>query len=415
MKQMQRITSLLTCALLACSCSVSKRIHKARAKVMTQYRALPAPEALPLRVLPWQVAVQMMLENNLEYLQARQALEEARQQERNVFRSIIPSAHLGYYYNRALFRRPELWQNSGQFDMNIIFNLPELMQLPVDKYARALAVFKAEKDCEMKRRELTARLYMLYMEAALEQAESAAESGVWEQEGLARTREERSIAQRERQSKLCGLLGNYDARWTPETGGMPRVRVQDYRHRVKEPDELTQVMMALELEASRLRKLGVALRYWPNTQVNFYSPTLFNMSSGNMTGFTEGVKDVRMSLNLYLPVDTRLDAWQEYRNAGAQHELLLRQLRQKMHEWRENMRLVMESWQKYEDWRDANAAYIQFRRSQGAQDPESMMRLHRESLTLQHEMREQQRKNAERICSLIQEYGLPHEGAAQKP
>ena len=407
MKTWQKMMCILWLLPAVCACTVSKRVEKAQAEVMRQYRALPAVEALPVRVLPWQVAVQMMLEGNVEYRQAQMELAEARRQESSVFRSIIPSAYMGYYYNRALHSRPGE-RNYGSFDTNIIFNLPELMHLPVDKYTRALAVFKAEKNCEMKRRELTAKLYQLYMETALERAERETEQGQWEPEEGERKRrqEERRLVQRERLSKLCELLGNYDARWQPETGGMPRVRVQDYRSRVKEPGELTQVMMALELEASRLRKLGVALRYWPNTQVNFYSPTLFNMSGGNMGGFTDGIKDVRMSLNLYQSLDTRLDTWQEYLNAKEQHEQMLRRLRQNMHDWRENMRLVMESWEKYEDWRAANEAYIRFRRSQGAQDPEGVVRLHRESLSLQQEIREQERKNLERICALIQEYGL---------
>ena len=412
MKTWRTTTWLIACGLLLSSCSVSKRVGMAQAEVMRQFHALAAAETLPTRVLPWQVAVQMMLENNVEYLQACQTLEDARRQERAVFRSLIPSAHLGYYYSRALLHRPGDLNaaNYGGFDANIIFNLPELMHLPVEKYARALAVFKAEKDCEMKRRELTAKLYMIYLQSALERAERQAELSEWsDAETRKRQQEEHRLAQRERLGELCKLLGNYDARWQPETDGMPRVRMQHFRTRVKEPSRLSQVMMALELEASRLRKLGIALRYWPNTQVNFYSPTLFSMSGGNMGGFTDGVKDVRMSLNLYLPIDTRLDTWQEYQNAKDQHELLLRQLRQRMYDWRENMRLVMESWEKYESWREANEAYIRFRRHQGAQDPDGVMQLHRESLNLQREIRDQERKNIERICALIQEYGLPQD------
>ncbi len=131
------------------------------------------------------------------------------------------------------------------------------------------------------------------------------------------------------------------------------------------------------------------------------------MSGGNMSGFAQGMKDVRVSLNLYTELDTRLETWQEYQSAKESHELLVNQLKIKMYAWREKMRLVMESWAQYEEWRGAMEEYISFRRRQGAQDAEGLLDMHRESLKIQQELREQERKNAERVGALIQEYGLP--------
>ncbi len=406
---MSRVIVGLVLALMTTSCSVTRQVGKAREQLMEQYRKMPDYESLPERALSWREAVAMMMKRNTEYAQTRLALDEARRQERAVYRNLIPSVNLGYYYNRALFQKRQEWGSGGQFDLNIIFNLPDLMRLPIEKYTRALAVYKAEQDCEQKRLELESKLYLHFLEEAWEDDERQAEEGVWEPGSVSRPkrREEQNLRERERWGKLCELLNNHAARWKPMGETLPPVKVEDYREKAGEPGKVTQVMMALELEASRLRKKGVALRYWPGTQINFYSPTLFNMSGGNMSGFAQGMKDVRVSLNLYTELDTRLETWQEYQSAKESHELLVNQLKIKMYAWREKMRLVMESWAQYEEWRGAMEEYISFRRRQGAQDAEGLLDMHRESLKIQQELREQERKNAERVGALIQEYGLP--------
>lgn len=410
---------LITCALaglLAAACSVEKRVGKAQDDVMQQYRALPDAATLPQRIISWPMAVELMLKHNLEYAQAQLALADARRQENAVFRRMIPGVNVGYYYNQALFRNNNAYGRSGGGDLsiNVLFSLPDLLNLPAEKYTAALAVFKAEQDCELKRRELVAKLYLHFLEDARLARSRSAEDAARADEPAARhtKRESRRLQDAERHSQLCELIGRHDAHWRLATNTLPRVRVQDYLPRVNEPGDLSQIMMALELETSRLRKLGVALRYWPSTQVNFYSPSLFSMSGGNMSGFTEGMKDVRVNLSLYLPVDTRLEAWQEYQHSKEQHALLLRQLEQRMLSWREKMQLVLDSWKQYEEWREAMQCYIDFRRRQGAQDPEGMLQLHAESIKLQQEMLDQEAKNAERIGALIQEYGLPGERRA---
>lgn len=408
---MKQIWIFLCLSLWLPSCSVAKRVEQTRLQLMDEFHDLPEESTLPARALSWREAVALMLQHNTDYAQAQLALAEARRQEQAVFRSLIPTVNLGYYYNRALFRNPEGWDNGGQFDMNVIFNMPDLLRLPLDKYTRALAVFKAEQDCEMKRRELISKLYLLFLEFAQEPSFPEGEKrdrtpGI---PNLQHHREEQEKLTRERRSKLRELLGHDGARWLPLAETLPRVELDDYRNQAREPGDVSQIMMALELEASRLRKMGVALRYWPSTQIDFYSPSLFNMSGGSLSGFTEGMRDVRVNLNLYLQLDTQLNAWQEYQTSREHHELLRRKLRQNMHSWREKMQLIIQSWTQYEEWRDAMEEYIAFRRRQGAQNPEDMLRLYEESQKMTRDMQEQERKNAERIGALIQEYGLPRE------
>lgn len=392
------------------SCSVERRVERARAELAAEYRAMPDYGALPVRALSWRQAVGMMLAGNVEYRQAVAAAREARRQERGVFREMIPGANWGFYDSQPLFRARREWEgNGGRLDVNVLFNMPDMMRLPADKYARALAAYKAELDCRLKERELVSKLYRFFAEEAIEVRKREAEEGRWlPEEGERRRREEEQAGLgRARWSAFCELMNDYSARWQPLAETTPRVRAEDFRELLKEPGELTQRLMALELEASRLRRLGVALRYWPSTNVDFYSPTLFNMSGGQLGGFSEGMRDVRLNLNLYMQVDTRLDIWQEHLSAKEQHELCRAGLRRAMQQWREKMRLVAESWEQYREWREAMEAYVGFRRRQGVCDPEGMLSWHAEARELAGKMAEQEGKNAERVGALLMEYGLP--------
>ena len=92
---------------------------------------------------------------------------------------------------------------------------------------------------------------------------------------------------------------------------MPKVSWRDYREKAKVPDALTQTQMALALETARLQKLGVVVRYMPTARMNFYSLSLFSVSGGTTEGFLSGETDVRMNLNTYFQLDTRMEIWSE--------------------------------------------------------------------------------------------------------
>lgn len=66
----------------------------------------------------------------------------------------------------------------------------------------------------------------------------------------------------------------------------------------------------------------------------------------------------------------------------------------------------MRSWKEYGDWRHAMEEYVAFRRAQGATDPESARKMHAEAVSMQKSILDQDRKNLDRECALIQEYGL---------
>ncbi|MDO5464293.1 MAG: hypothetical protein Q4F40_05105 [Akkermansia sp.] len=394
--------------LLQTGCSLSKRMDSARQDLMKEYQAMPEWNTLPQKRISWQQAV-AMLENNVEMQQARLRINKTRRECERVYRDLIPLLDLGYYYNSALLKSADNYSTNSSFNVNTIFSIPALTQLPMDHYCRALEHFKAEKELELKRRELLAKLWQYFNEGLLEEQLRAMEEATPANQAadLQLRNRERELRERERSQKISQLLNNYSARWIlmPETA--PKINWQQYRKLAKVPDELTQTQMALTLEAARLSKLGVGLQYLPNVHLNFYSPALFSVTGGTTEGFLNGADDVRINLNIYSQIDTRLDIWSQWAEAEENHKLVEQELTQQMYEYRNKMELLLDSWKTYDDWMHSTQAYIAFRRSQGACDAQSVQEIHQEDLALQKELLDQAKKNLERECALIQEYGIP--------
>lgn len=391
------------------SCSVEQQLQKSRNELTQDYDALPPYDTLPRRTITWHQALEMVEKNNLEMQQAAESLREARRGCDKIYRDLIPMVNMGYYYNMALKKNQYADNRTGQFDFNIIFSLPELVQLPIQHYTAALAAYKAEQNIELKRRELTAKLYQFFRLQEIQKQATDQELHQWSDDkpsmkmAIDKRKEKEERAQ---WLQICELLNNYDARWQLYTPSLPRLTPDDYREQAKRPSDLSITQAAMELEASRLRKKGVALRYWPSLHVQFYSPSLFNMSGGNMTGFMS-LDDARIDMNTYLSLDTRLETWNEYLSAKAQHELLEQQLRKSMYEHREKLQLLMSSWAEYNDWKEAMQNFITFRKQHGITNSAAAKALHDESMQVQSAILAQERENLERECALIQEYGLP--------
>lgn len=392
-------------ALSLVSCSLDSYLQGRQDKLVAQYRALPDYNQLPVRLISWQQAVQSALAGNPEYRQAQENLAHAERECGQTWRSFIPSIDIGYYYSRALFRSGgDYYRGGGDFNTNVMFMLPELTRMPVEHYGKLLAVRKAQIDLTLKQREIEAKLYQLFRERGISERLEARKTG---REDTPTTRQKEKQDTREQWGKLCALLNDDSARWQLLPEDLPRVTPESYGNKTELPSPESQQLLAMELEAVRLRKLGVIIEYWPSIHTNFYSPTLFDSSGGNLSGFMQGAKDTRVSLNTYFSLDMKGDKANNYREAENAHRAALSQARQKMREYKEKAELLLKSWQQYREWRQAMAGYIAFRRSQGASHPDDLRARHEESQAVMQEMLEQERKNIERECALIQEYGLP--------
>ena len=403
------VTAILALLCLP-SCSVEKQLDKANEKLMAQYQTLPALQSLPERPLSWQRAI-AMLDNNTEIKQLQMQIDTARRDKERVYRDLIPSLDLGHYYNTALLKSNSAYGRNTSFNINIIFSIPALSQLPMDHYLRTLAHFKAEQNLLLKKRELVARLWQYFHEYELDMRKDAMEDAnpSVRTADLTLIKREREIRERERSLKISMMLNDFSARWIPVADTTPNINWNSYRKMAVVPDKLTQTQMALRLESARLQKLGVALRYMPDVHVNFYSPSLFSVTGGETTGFMNGAKDVRMNLNTYMQIDTRLDIWSDWAQAKENYKLVEQELTRQMYQYRNKMELLLDSWHAYDDWLKSTQDYILFRRNQGVCDAGSVQELYREDLSLQKEMLDQAGANLERECALIQEYGLPDE------
>ena len=399
---------ILILSLLLSSCSVEQRINDARQDILEQYNGITDWEALPRRVISWQQAL-AMIDKNLEMRKADKAIADAQLDCDKVYRDFIPMVNLGYYFYAAILKSESSYTPENRFNLNIVYGLPSLTRLPVDRYTRSLALFKAEKDRELKRRELVAQLWQLHHEADIVQCKQVAEEAGtdYRHADLQLKQRERAIARREHDQKLCKLLNNYDARWQILPESIPAVSWKTFRNRAQLPDELTQTMLALKLETARLQKLGVGMRYLPQVSINFYSPSLFTSSGGTTDGFFSGRHDVRMNLNLYLQLDTRMNVWSDWAKAKTNYELAEQEITDALREYGSKMQLILESWEAYDEWLTSTREYIRFRKAQGACNPDDMKALYEEGLSLEREMLEQKLKNLERECALIQEYGIP--------
>lgn len=402
------LTASVILLFCAGSCTVNQRITSAQDKLLEQYRQIPNWDQLPRKALSWRQAVGM-LEQNIEMQKARASIKEATRQLNRVYTDFIPFVDIGHFYSGALIKGDSPSPNYGTFDVNVIFSLPSLMRLPVDYYTRSLQLYRVQQETKRKHRELIAKLWQLYRNNDLAIKRIQNEDAVHDaQPGkLILKQRERDLQQREREQQLCALLNDYSARWQPVTSSMPDIQWQDYKKLTQTPDELTQIAMALALESARLQKLGVGMRYLPDFHINFYSPSLFSMTGGSSGGFMSGDTDVRVNLNAYLQIDTRLEIWSDWAQAKENYHLVEEELTQNMHEYRNKMHMLLDSWYAYDEWKSSTQDYIRFRQSQSFYTPEELSKLYAEELQIQTELLEQESKNIERECALIQEYGLP--------
>lgn len=404
----------LSSLLCLTQCSVEELVGEAKVELEEQYKTLPHYESLPTKSLTWNEAKKQLLENNLDIQRARNEIQVAKDNVTRIYADLIPMANLGFYYNKALNNNKSNYYYDSQdfnYNINIIFNLPALTQLPVDHYMAELALFRAEKNKELKERELISQLYKILQETKLseqkyilvknnEYRKSEDDSEVIDID------KRRALEQRQQWMTLSALLNNAHSKWTLSPHTLPCINMDSYRKKSQHLDDLILTMMALELEASRLRQLGIKLQYWPTVHLNFYSPSLFNMTGGNNNGFMGKDNDLRMDLNFYIQLDTRLNIYRQLKQAKADHAVLIQTLKMQMLERREKIAQILQSEKDYQYWQSTMKKLTAFHKKQGEIDAESLTKRHKEQHETELSLIDQNIQNIEREASLIMEYGL---------
>lgn len=396
---------LLVFTIFLGACSVPKMVDERVEKLNEEFTGIPAYATYEICEISWSEALKKMLENNHEMIRARNEIESARHNCKRVWLNLVPLVNLGYYYNRAILGDDDDSYDGSSYNLNIIFNIPALTRLPVDYYVAELAFFRAEKNLELKTRELISKLYKTTREARLSEE-------IFENSKKTAPRERQNLLEEKREDELrvqwlalAQLLGD-ETKQFKIVGEIPAFPREQYLERSKKIDLLVATLMATELEASRLGKIGIKMNYCPTVTVNFYSPSLFNYSGGNESGFYSRERDLRMQLDFYVQLDTQLSTYFSLEEAEANHELLEKTLHFQMVERREKIALVLKSQGEFERWKAAALRYERFLQQQVASSPEFYLEYRKKCMDLRNQIFNKERENIEREAALILEYGL---------
>lgn len=395
---------------LLTACSVEEYVGEARDELSAEYTTFPQYAEMETFRLSWQEALVFADKNNLEIRKARNEIKNAERNVKRVFLQLVPLVNLGYYYNEALRGNgSNYYSEHYDYNVNIIFNIPALTHLPVDYYVAQLALFRAEKNLELKRREIFSKIYQAAREADLKEKayrrERASICGNAVESKRFELDKKREIELHDEWMKFSSLFSDASKKWQIDPESVVAVCAENYAQVSKQIDPLVLTLMATELEASRLAQLGIMLNYFPTVHINFYSPSLFNYSGGNNTGFTGRGSDLRMELDFFLQLDTRLNTWFSLKEAEENHALLEQTLKLQMVERREKMALLMQSCSEFEKWKNAVKKYDAFLNRRGEVSAESVLERERASAELDREIFLQEKAEIERIAALILEYG----------
>lgn len=405
---------ILLCA--GTACTVEELVRERAEALDKDFLGAPAYEEMETLELDWRGALELALAENLELRRAKNEIETAENNARRVWLNLVPLVNLGYFYNTALFGNGgDYYSEEYNYNLNIIFNIPALTRLPVDHYAAQLALFRAEKNFELKKREIVSKLYKLAKEIELSGRAFRFETENSPRERLAELEKRRKEETRAQWIALAALLGDVSKKYRL-AGTLPDAPgTEILAERARRIDPLAATLMATELEASRLAQLGLKLNYWPTVTVNFYSPTLFSYSGGNQQGFNGSEKDVRMQLDLFVQLDTQLSTYYALKEAKANHELLEATLRIQMIERREKIAQVVRALEDFGRWKRAAEKYDAFLNRQGATSAEGALERRKASAAFRRDMFSQERENIEREAAMILEFGflVPEEDAGK--
>ncbi len=396
--------------LVLTSCSIEKHMEKKTNELVKQMEALPQWETLPEEVVPWSTAVNMAMKQNIDLRRAQVAIEEAERSVRQIFLDMIPGVNLDAMITEDVKSFSGLSANNIEYHTNILFNFPSLTKVPVQYYTAKASVFKSKKSMDLKKREIISRLYKIAQEYELASRFYLFQKKnlVYGDDGreLKRIEEEWQLQSKKLSSELSIAIGNVDKRWVIDARTLPVLHWEQYRKASGQLDFLVLTMMAMEIESSRLNMLGIRMRYYPELDVNFYSPSLFTSTGGTQSGVYADSGDMRLNMNLSWKLDTQLRTWSQLKSAKASHQFLVEEIRMRMIDRREKIKQLLKSREDFEDWHRIRNSRVDFMMSRTPLSVEDYKKTIEEMNDLTKEMFNQATRNAEVEAALIIEYGL---------
>jgi hypothetical protein len=321
------VSRLLIVPLLFCSCrSVRENLNVQVEKVDSVYeKSLAEYGNKKSKKLNWDMALDLMLKNNLELKRARDSLDRAIENRAQIYWDLVPSLGLSANLSKSLTDLGDLSSRDIRFNVFSAINFPGLISLYSRRYASLLGVIVAEWNLKLKGRELIIRLRELFLEYAdFEMRKGIVAKGqLWSSsktrklsELIDSTPEEilleqqafnLRISENQLSLSLAKMLGNFDYRWELVQEGLPELSYAEKPLDLTRKDKvgvLLRQKQAANLEALRLREVTAKLSYFPDLNLGLSSPSLYRVSNKTATGFS--VDDMIVRLGSSVSFDTNL-------------------------------------------------------------------------------------------------------------
>jgi hypothetical protein len=301
--------------------------------------------ALPERVVHWNEAVALLLENNLKLRAARVEVTNSQEAVRQIYRDLTPTLSLRAGISKRLQDISAVTFDDVTFNADSFFNIPGLVSFGARLYTTKLFRLRSETAYELARREQVIELYRLFW-AALEAQENALHREV--QRSTARAfaevdpftgqmmwteAEVAALAGRQEveaiQQRASELLGSHAYRWVFSTEHLPELRYDIEPLPLADTSRVAQLqtrLLAIELEAARMQLLGLKMRYWPELTLFVSSPPIYQRSLGRDRFWDAG--EVRASADLFWYLDTRGQIARQVRQTRRQQGLQRQRLRE---------------------------------------------------------------------------------------
>lgn len=398
-----------TVAVLLSSCSISQHMDEKTAELMKQMDEIPHWDQLPIKEITWTEAFDKMMKGNMDLKRSEQALRQRERAVYEVFTQFIPGVNLDWMLTKELGDLANVQASEFEYNTNILFNMPSLTQIPFDYYSAKASLFAAEKTQLMKHRELLSKLYvqvLSYKNAQLNYG-NLIDNLPFDDDGVQRAKIDKDWEKQRNEiaQGFARLFGDMSARWLVKPDSMPRIDWTKYKSASKKLDKLVVMLVALELEASRLKVLDAKMNFFPSVEINFYSPSLFSSTGGTYGGFFAGAGDMKVNLSIKEEIDTRLTNWFHYKDAKETHELMKKEVVMELQERRQKVKLLIESRDEFEEWHKYISKEVEFKKSRVATNADEYIEMRKDLRKLYEQLDGEASKNAEVEGALIMEYG----------
>ena len=327
-------------------CSPEKKVARHLNQLRYQWQTNVVYQAnLPERVLDWEEAKAIMLENNLKLKQARLEVLNTQEALRQVFKDFIPTLNLRSGVSKQLTSLDRITADDVTFSADSFFSIPGVVNFSARLYAARLGYLRARAAYQLAEREQIIDLYRLFYGAeelrqsesrfSVQQATAAAMEQVDPFSGrlmltelqsreLANEREEESL-----QDRASVVLGSREYQWIFSTNGLPELRYHEEPLRLTDTNRVAQLqlkLMAIELEAARATLQGMKLRYWPELNIFITGPPIYQRYAGGDRWWDADA--LRMNADLFWTIDTRGQLRRMIRQTARQQALQIERYRE---------------------------------------------------------------------------------------